>query len=161
LARWQCRVSAVRHLVAHCRVVSIVTWHPTLPRRLSTSRPRLRAVCPALSAGRNVTTTGHHPTPPPRAKFVPASKLRPAAVPVRGGSQLDEQRSLSPLAPPRIRGSCAVASTGATALPLPAERRLRPTARAPGAGWSPPAAPRACRCHSDRAPRRYMYSSYM
>jgi hypothetical protein len=32
LARWQCRVSAVRHLVAHCCVVSIVTWHPTRPQ---------------------------------------------------------------------------------------------------------------------------------
>ena len=61
-----------------------------------------------------------------------------------------EQRSPSPLAHPRIRGSCTPASTAATTLPLPAERRLRPLARAPGGGWSPPTAPRACRCRSDR-----------
>ena len=33
-----------------------------------------------------MTTTGHHPAPPPRARLVPASTLRPATVPVRGGS---------------------------------------------------------------------------
>jgi hypothetical protein len=44
-------VSAVRHLVAHCRAVSIVAWHPTLPCRLPTSRPRLRALCPGALRG--------------------------------------------------------------------------------------------------------------
>lgn len=114
------------------------------------SEPRPAGATSASSPHQAPPSTPLAPAPSGRGESLTAPPLCNPGAPL-GGLQPDEQRLPSHLAPPRVRGSCTPAGNGATTLPLPAERRLRSSARAPGAGWSPPAAPRAYCCCSDRA----------